>query len=44
MNLFAKGNRDTDIENKGMDIKVDRRVGRDWEVGIDLYAVHWERL
>ena len=48
--LWSKGtylqrrNRDTDIENKGMDIKVERRVVMDWEIGIDIYVLHWKRL
>ena len=33
-------NRDTDIENKHMDTKKGRGKGRkDWEIGIDIYAV-----
>ena len=41
MSLFAKPicrNRDTDIENKCMDINTGKRNGINWEIGIDIYT------
>ena len=32
-------NRDTDVENKCMDAKVKGGVWRNWEIGIDIYAI-----
>ena len=38
MNLFAKQSRDTDVENKLMDIKEEKGVcGMNWETGTDIY-------
>ena len=39
MNLFASRNKDTDIENKCMDSKVEGVGGMDWETGIDMYTL-----
>ena len=40
MVLFAKQNRDTDAQNKCMDMKGERREGgMNWEIGIDTYIL-----
>ena len=32
-------NRDTDIENKGMDTKGERKRGMNWEIEINIYTL-----
>ena len=32
-------NRDTDVENKGMDTKGEGGGGMNWEMGIDIYTL-----
>ena len=39
MNLFAKRNRDTDVENKLMDTKGGKGDRMNWEIEIDIYTL-----
>lgn len=38
MNYLQSRNRDIDVEDKCMDLKVGWRSGMNWEVGIDIYT------
>ena len=39
MNLFAGRDRDADVENQWVDTEPGRRVGMNWEFGIDVCAL-----
>ena len=39
MNLLAKQNRDTDIENKHMDTHMRKAGGMNWKIGVDIYTL-----
>ena len=38
-NLIYKAERETDVENKCMDIKGEGGGGMNWEIGIDIYTL-----
>ena len=37
--FLQSGNRDTDVENKYMNIKGEGRGGMSWEIGFDVYTL-----
>ena len=39
MNLLAKQNRDTDIENKRLDTQGRKGGGMNWKIEIDIYTL-----
>ena len=36
---LQSSNRDTDIENKGMDTKGERKRGMNWEIEMNIYTL-----